>query len=112
MEMNAMNAWTLKTIIMGVCIVLGFCLVAAGPTSTPTPEQQRATLQAEFKDLSAEYKTQGLIKENAELKMDRIAKRAGEVQAQLKALASTANTGGVKKGKDAAKSPTGKDNGK
>ncbi len=43
-------------------------------------------MQAEFKDLSAEYKTQGLIKENAELKMERIAKQAGEVQEALKKL--------------------------
>jgi Tfp pilus assembly protein PilN len=97
-------------------LIVGFCCVAgvglAKDAQTPTPEQQRATLTTEFKQLSSDYQTEALRKENAELKMDRIAKRAGEVQAQLKALASTANTGGVKKGKDAAKSPTGKDKGK
>lgn len=75
---------TISYILMAV-FICGFCL-AASPATTPTVEQQRAALQAEFKDLSAEYKTQALTKENAELKMEKIAKRAGEVQEALKKL--------------------------
>jgi hypothetical protein len=69
MKMNAMNAWTLKTIIMGVCIVLGFCLVAAGPTSTPTPEQQRARLvEIEKQSTDITRKIQGCEYEKEKLR--------------------------------------------
>jgi Tfp pilus assembly protein PilN len=98
--LNRLQMFLVTLLIVGFCCVAGVGL--AKDAQTPTPEQQRATLQAEFKDLSAEYKTQGLIKENAELKMERIAKRAGEVQEALKALEP----------KEPVKSPTGKDKGK
>jgi predicted nuclease with TOPRIM domain len=64
-----MNAWALKTIIMGVCIVLGFCLVAAGPTSTPTPEQQRARLvEIEKQSTDLSRKIQGCEYEKEKLR--------------------------------------------
>lgn len=71
-----------------IVVIAGFCAFAMGaaPGGTPTPEQQRETLQAEFKDLSAEYQLEALKKENATLRMERIAKRAGEVQEALKKL--------------------------
>ena len=72
--------------LVTIMIVSGFFLVAAGPAPTPTPEQQRATLQAEIKELSQQYETEQLKKENATLRMERIAKRAGEIQAELKKL--------------------------
>ena len=71
-----------------IVIIAGFCatLMGAAPANAPTSDETKARLAAEYKDLSQQYQTEALKKENAELKMERIAKRAGEVQEALRAL--------------------------
>ena len=74
------NKLTMVAIILGFCVVL----MGAAPAKAPTPDEQRAALTAEFKDLSQQYQILKLSDENNALKEEKIAKRASEIQEALK----------------------------